>query len=153
MPTSRGWRTHQKASTRATKSGTRRRSGHGRKLRKRASANEPKIVLMRTGSRICELLGIIARLFACALVLRFRAARLLASPVLGLCFLGPRRPRRFARQHEDVASALDACRRLADDAGEAVLFIAVDAHHRGDRQAGRIRAIDTGGPQPIAVLD
>src|SRR5256885_191342 len=125
MPTSRGWRTHQKASTRATKSGTRRRSGHGRKLRNSASANEPKIVLMRTGSRICELLGIIAgRLFGCALVLRFRAARLFAAPVLGLCFLGPRRPRGLAGQHEHVASALDACRRLADDAGEAVLFIA-----------------------------
>src|SRR5579859_749960 len=126
MPTSRGWRTHQKASTSATKSGTRRRSGHGRKLRNSASANEPKIVLMRTGSRICELLGIIAgRLFRCTLVLRLGAARLFAAPVLRLAFVRPRRPHRVAHQHEHVASALDARRRLADDASEAVLLVAL----------------------------
>src|SRR5258708_1087551 len=122
MPTSRGWRTHQNASTSATKSGTSRRSRHGRKLRNSANANEPRIVLMRTGSRICELLGIIAgRLFGRALVLRFGATRLLAAPVLRLPFVRPRRPHGFVRQHEHVASALDAGRRLADDAGEAVL--------------------------------
>src|SRR5260221_5218736 len=133
MPTRRGWRTHQKASTSATKSGTSRRSGHGRKLRNSASANEPKTVLMRTGSRICELLGIIAgRLLRCALVLRLRAARLLAAPVLRLAFVRPRRPHRVALQDEHVASALDARRRLAVDAGQAGVLLALAPPPRGD---------------------
>src|SRR3954468_13264206 len=153
MPTRRGWRTHQKASTKATKSGTSRRSGHGRKARKSAIAKEPKIVLMRTGSRICELLGIIARrLLRCALVLGLGATRLLASPVLRLALVRSRRPCRLAAQYEHVASALDAGRRLADDAGEAVLLVALDAYDGRDRESRRVSAVYTGGHKPVAVL-
>src|SRR5256886_9971603 len=60
-PTSRGWRTHQKASTSATKSGTRRRSRQGRKSRNSARANEAMMVLARAGTRIdlsCDIGGL-----------------------------------------------------------------------------------------------
>src|SRR4051812_16649150 len=143
MPTRRGCRTHQKASTSATQSGTSRRSGQGRKFRNSARANEPNTVLIRTGSRICELLGIIGRRFLrCALVLRLGATRLFPAAILGLVFIGPRRPCGLARQDEDIAPALDARRRRADDAGEAVLLVALDPHDGGYREARRIRAID-----------
>src|SRR4051812_44804303 len=93
-PTRRGWRTHQKASTRAAKSGTRRRSRQGRKLRNSASTNDAMMVLARTGCRICDLLGIILCLLR-RLVLAARAARLLAAPLLGLRLVGARHARRL----------------------------------------------------------
>src|SRR5688572_21613120 len=105
MPTSRGWRTHQNASTSATKSGTTRMSCQGRKVRNRASANEAMIVLARTGSRICDLacsIGLL-RVLRCLFPCLFssdgaRLARLLAAAVLdGL--LGQRGARRLVHQH------------------------------------------------------
>src|SRR5256885_657831 len=36
---------------------------------------------------------------------------------------------------------------------EGVLGVALDFHHGGDRQAGRVRAVDARGHQAIAVLD
>src|SRR5262249_49822801 len=149
-PTRRGWRTHQKASTSATKSGTRRRSRQGRKLRNSATANEPMMVLMRTGRRIWELLGIIALLFRC-LVLDAGAARLVAAALLaGLRFVRARRTHHLARQHEHVAAALDARGRLAHHAGEAVLDVALDARHARHREAGRIDAVDARGDELVA---
>src|ERR1051325_10675790 len=55
-PTRRGWRTHQKVRTSATKSGTSRRSFHGRKLSSNAIANEAATVLTRAGRRMCSAL-------------------------------------------------------------------------------------------------
>src|SRR5688572_14059677 len=104
MPTRRGWRTHQKASTSATKSGTTRMSGHGRKLRNSASANEATMVLARTGIRICDLAGSIG--FLRVFRLGARLARLVAAAVLdGL--LGQRRARRLVGEDEHIATALD----------------------------------------------
>src|SRR5687767_7037868 len=122
MPTRRGWRTHQNASTRATKSGTRRRSRQGRKLRNSASANDAMMVLVRTGMRICELLEIIAGLFR-AFLLQARAARLFAAALLRLGFVGPRRSRRLDAQHQHVAAAVDARRGPADDARKGMLGV------------------------------
>src|SRR5881392_1850957 len=97
-PTRRGCRTHQNAITSATKSGTSRRSRHGRKSRKSASTNEPMMVPVRTGIRICDLL-IIGRL-----VLALAAADLLGAALLLLRLVGPRRQVGFAGEDENVPS-------------------------------------------------
>src|SRR5205823_13865303 len=93
-PTSRGWRTHQKASTSATKSGTKRRSRQGRKSRNSARANEAMMVLARAGTRI-DLSGDIAGLGLRRLPRGFlhpRAARLVhAAPLAHLHVVSARR--------------------------------------------------------------
>src|SRR5688500_14474427 len=100
-PTRRGWRTHQKVSTSATKSGARRRSLHGRKLRNSAIAREAAIVLARAGRRMSSLPSAIVVLALGA------PRRLFRAPVL-LGLLRKRRARRRVRQHQHVAAALDA---------------------------------------------
>src|SRR5947208_16499075 len=100
MPTRRGWRMHQKAITSATKSGTRRMSGHGRKFKNSASTNEPMIVLVRTGIRICDLL-LIGRL-----LLALAAARFVGAAFLLFRLVGARRQARVVGQAQHIAAAV-----------------------------------------------
>src|SRR2546423_11161449 len=127
----RGWRMHQKHSTSATKSGTRRKSFHGRKFSTSAARKESRIVLARTGRRMCCGLSGPIGLFLFR-VLR-PAPSLVGAPLLArLHVVGARRDRlEVVRQDEDVAPAIDAAGRPADDAGEAVLAVALDGDHRG----------------------
>src|ERR1700704_3217916 len=102
-PTRRGCRTHQKVSTSAANSGTRRRSFHGRKSSTSAMANDSAMVLTRAGIRMCrELSGPIVRLS------RLRAPRLLAAVLALLRLFGPRRAHRVVGEHQQVAAAVDA---------------------------------------------
>jgi hypothetical protein len=109
------------------------------------------MVPTRTGSRIvCDedggprCIGVLAARFA---DLRRTLVRLRA----GLFRIGG--ALLFAAQHQHIASALDAARGLADDARERVGGVALDARHRGHRQARRISAVDARGDQLVAVLD
>src|SRR5262249_53252900 len=118
----RGCRTHQKTSTSATKSGTRRRSRQGRKLSSSATTNETMMVLARTGIRIDWVLpgniGLPPGILVLGRVLRGvlrrpRAARFLAAALLAaLRLLGLRRQRRLVGEDEHVAAAVDAGRGL-----------------------------------------
>src|SRR5262245_66499719 len=92
-PTMRGCRTHQKASTRAVNSGTRRRSLHGMKSITSAAAKESATVLSFAGIRMArELSNSIAVLLPRAFVLLLHAAPLVGEAALpGLRLLGPRR--------------------------------------------------------------
>src|SRR5688572_26650974 len=126
-PTRRGWRTHQKVSTSATKSGTKRRSGHGRKVRKSAMPSDAAMVLTRAGRRMSSDLP--SAIVVLVLVLG-AARRLLGAPVL-LRVLRARRAHRGVREHQHVAAAVHARGRLAYHAREGELRIALDAHHRG----------------------
>src|SRR4029078_4489846 len=150
-PTRRGCRTHQKAMTSATKSGTSRMSRQGRKLRKSASTNDPMMVLVRTGSRICDLL-IIGSLFG-ALVPALAAARLLGAALLLLRLVRPRRHVHLRREHEHIATAIHARHRPAEHACERLLGVGLDLHHRSDREAGGVGAVDAGSDQAVAILD
>jgi len=80
--------------------------------------------------------------------LRFQAALLARLHVVGA-----RRTLGLVGQHQHEEAAVDARRGPADDACEGVLGVALDFHHGGDRQAGRVRAVDARGHQAIAVLD
>src|SRR5204862_7148931 len=120
-PTSRGWRTHQKASTSATKSGTRRRSRQGRKSRNSARANEAMMVLARAGTRI-DLSGDIGGLGLRRLPRGFldpRAARLVqAAPLARLHVVRARRTLGVVGQHQHEEAAVDTRGGPADDARE-----------------------------------
>src|SRR5687767_6411218 len=142
-PTSRGCRMHQNTSTSATKSGTRRRSRQGRKLRNSASANEAMMVLARTGCRICWLATSID-------VFGARATRFLFAR---LYLLRSRRSYGLAVEHEHEAAAIDARGRLAHHTRKRVLGIALDAHHARHRQSGRIGAVDARGDQAIVAVN
>src|SRR5687767_9343409 len=98
---------HQNRSTSATKSGTTRRSRHGRKLRNSASANDAMMVLTRTGCRIW---------LATSIAVLGAAAAPLVLPGLGL--RGARRRRGFVVEHQDKTSAVDAGSGAADHARE-----------------------------------
>src|SRR5688572_33119313 len=111
-PTRRGCRTHQKTSTNPTKSGTTRRSRHGRKLSKSAIANDAMMVLRRTGCRIWRLPDRSIFVSGPAASQFFLA---------GLCLLGTRRLYCFVGQNEHEAPAVDAGGRAAHDTREGVL--------------------------------
>src|SRR4051794_11467542 len=155
---------HQKHSTSATKSGTSRTSFHGRKLSSSAPRNDSRMVLTRTGRRMCcGLSGPIAVLAAfLTAVLRavLRFARLVGSGLAlqpstlveaavlrGLHIVRTRRRLGVVDQHEHVAPAVDAGGGFAQDenAREAVLGVALDALDESDGQSRRIRAVDAGG--------
>src|SRR5436190_22949608 len=107
------------------------------------------MVLTRTGSRICGLLGVIGLLFLGA-----RTAWLVSPALLRILGLvRPRRPHGLAGEDEHVAAAIYAGRRPADHLGEAVLLVALDVHYARDRKAGRIDAVDAGGHEAIARMN
>src|SRR5260221_4658133 len=137
----RGWRTHQKVSTRATKSGTRRRSFHGRKLSSSAIRNEKMIVPSRTGRRICcglsEPIAVLG-------FFRLGAPRPVGTPFFrGPRIVGPRRRAGLVGQHQHEAATVDPGGGLAYDAGETVLGLALDALGQGPRGAPRVPARHT----------
>src|SRR5690606_35927767 len=118
MPTLSGSRTHQKASTSATQSGTPLMRPSGSRLRKRAMKIVSTMNQPLTGSRMRreEWVGCMLVSAGGDAALDSAFARLVVRIQVGR----PRRRHLARRQHQHLAIALDAGQRFAQDAGEGV---------------------------------